>query len=302
MNKINRFLVATIISIVVLGADCQAEPSADKSACVLAAKTLTIDHGTLAYMQTGQGPHILLLHGLFAQKEQWNALACLLADAGHTVIAPDLPGYGQSTGFSITDYKLENQVDLIFRFVSALGLSRFDLGGSSMGGAIAVLYRQQHPEQVRSLAFIGAPMGITQWGPGTRQAIYHGVNPFIPITIDQFDLEMRLLFAKPPTIPETVKNGLIADYLERNRHYQQVWNIVNLYGRVIIDSRGSPSATLILWGTDDGIFDVVGAEPLQKKFPNGQLFKLTNAAHLPMLENTSQVGALYLDFMNNLEK
>ena len=128
------------------------------------------------------------------------------------------------------------------------------------------------------------------------------MNPFIPITIDQFDLEMRLLFAKPPTIPETVKNGLIADYLERNRHYQQVWNIVNLYGRVIIDSRGSPSATLILWGTDDGIFDVVGAEPLQKKFPNGQLFKLTNAAHLPMLENTSQVGALYLDFMNNLEK
>ena len=297
MNSVNKYLLATIVGLFLLNSQCLAKASADKPECVLATKTLALDAGTMAYQEAGKGSHIVLLHGLFAQKEQWNDLACLLAAAGHTVIAPDLPGYGQSTGFAIPDYGLERQVALVHHFIETLGLVGFDLGGSSMGGAIAALYRQQYPDQVRSLAFIGSPLGIIGWGSRIRDAIHQGINPFIPIDTDQFDLEMGLLFYAPPSVPEATKKSLTAEYLHRNRHYQQVWNIVNLYGDIITQTPNSTAPTLIIWGENDGIYDVAGTEPLKKKVPANQLFTLPKASHLLMMENAPEAGKLYLEFL-----
>lgn len=56
-----------------------------------------VDGGNIVCNRYGQGPTLLLLHGLFADKEQWHGLASALAAAGYSAIVPDLPGYGQST-------------------------------------------------------------------------------------------------------------------------------------------------------------------------------------------------------------
>lgn len=80
--------------------------------CAIATQQIALDGGVLHYNRAGAGSPILLLHGLFAQKEQWNSLLCLLSAAGYTAIAPDLPGYGQSVDFPLADYRLEHQVAL----------------------------------------------------------------------------------------------------------------------------------------------------------------------------------------------
>ena len=271
---------------------------ADVGNCPITDSKVALDSGILYYRQAGAGPHILLLHGLFANKEQWNDLLCLLSAAGYTAIAPDLPGYGQSLQFPITDYPLEKQVARLRQFMGTLGIAHFDLAGSSMGGTIAALYVRRYPRQVRTLAFIGSPLGIVDWNPRFKEAIHQGVNPLIPIDSSQFDLEMSLLFFKPPPIPESHKVGMVQNYLERNRHYQQVWDIVNLYDNALADGPTMQIPTLILWGVGDGIFAVEGMDRLRYRFPHGKRVRLPDTGHLPQLENPKVTAGIYLDFLN----
>ena len=288
-----KLLFLTFISIGL----CHAENVNVDSRCQFESKLAPIGNGSIEYKITGKGNAILLLHGLFAQKEQWDALACELAVSGYRVISPDLPRYGKSLNFSLPDYRLESQAELIFEFTKYLGLKKFNIAGSSMGGAIAVLYARKYPAQIGSIAFIGAPLGVINWSPQVRESIYSGINPFIPINTHQLDLEMKLLFYRPPDIPESSKNDLINSYVESNRHYQQVWDIVNLYLRVIEVGKALNAPTLILWGSEDGIFNIEGVSELQRKFPNNQLWRISKSSHLLMLEKPNEVASIYLSFL-----
>jgi abhydrolase domain-containing protein 6 len=265
--------------------------------CPLAAKTVAIDGGIMSYLEGGKGEPVLLLHGLFAQKEQWLEVGCALAISGFDVIAPDLPGYGASTGYSISVYSLETQVGILHQLMERVRGGGIHIAGSSMGGAIASLYANQYPKEIKSLAFIGAPLGIVGWSPQVKSSIFQGVNPFIPINSEQFDLEMRLLFFKPPIVDKAIKSKLISEYLTNNRHYQQVWDIVSFYSSSLDRRLYQPAKTLILWGKQDGIFNIAGLPLLRKRFPDAQSYELSNAAHLLMLEQPNQVLEIYKKFL-----
>ena len=55
--------------------------------------------------------------------------------------------------------------------------------------------------------------------------------------------------------------------IEKNRHYVQVWNIVTLYDDVLIRTPPSKAATLIVWGDDDRVYPVAGAQKLARHIP-----------------------------------
>jgi abhydrolase domain-containing protein 6 len=268
-----------------------------EQACPLVAKRATVDGGVISYLQGGTGQKILLLHGLFAQKEQWTEVGCALATKGFDVIAPDLPGYGASNGYPISVYPLESQVGLLHQFMQQINHGPIHIAGSSMGGEIAALYANHYPQQIRSLAFIGAPMGVIAWSGQVRETIFQGINPFIPINEQQLDLEMRLLFFQPPVIGTEIKSQLIKEYVQNNRHYQQVWDIVNFYGNSLNQISKQSVNTLIIWGKQDGIFNISGLPILEKQFPRSQSHALADAAHRLMLEKPKEIVDIYLNFL-----
>jgi len=267
------------------------------ASCPIHTKTVADDGSAMSYLVGGHGESILLLHGLFAQKEQWLDVGCALASQGFEVLAPDLPGYGASSGYPVTFYALDSQVDTLHKFMLRLGKDNMHIAGSSMGGTIAALYAQKYPGQIKSLAFIGAPLGIIGWSPQVRKAIFEGVNPFIPMNEKQFDLEMHLLFFKPPKIDEGIKAKLVQEYVENNRHYQQVWDIVNFYDRSLGGMETNTPRTLILWGEQDGIFSIDGLPLIKEAFKNSQAMRFPDAAHLLMLEQPKKVVRVYGEFL-----
>ena len=178
-----------------------------------------------------------------------------------------------------------------------LGIQSFEIAGSSMGGTIATLYSQLYPQQVRSLALLGAPLGVTGWSDSVKKSILEGINPFIPITKAQFDREISLLFVTPPPISDVVKMGKVNDYVTRNRHYQQVWDIVNLYPDALCQAPHTQLPTLVIWGQADQIYDIRGVKRLQRCIPNSQSVQLPKAGHLPIVENTDRVASYYLSFL-----
>ena len=265
--------------------------------CNPEAAQATLPGGTVHYLRTGSGPRVVLLHGLFAQKEQWVPMMCLIAIAGHEVIAPDLPGFGQSAGFPVSVYRLENQVDSLRAFLSDLGIRDFDLAGNSMGGAIAGLYQRKFPTGVRTLAFIGAPLGVVDWGPRLAAALAQDVNPFIPVTPEQFSLELSLLFYQPPAVPADVIASLVKGYISNHAHYLAVWNTIVEYPRALINAGVGSVPALALWGEADGVYDISGLATLVALYPGMQAQRVVRTGHLPMVEHPHDTARSYLEFL-----
>lgn len=297
LNSITRMPLWLVLGLLFFTA-LEAESVAD--GCPLHSAAVSIDGRQVHYDRAGHGQPVVLVHGLFAQKEQWQGVLCGLASAGFDAIALDLPGFGQSTGFPLAAYDLEQQVRLLDRFADALGLGRFDLAANSMGGAIAALYTRGHPARVRRLAFIGPPLGVEPWGPGVREAILRGINPFIPVDQAQFELEMGLLFVQPPEVADDLQRQLIDDYVGRNLHYRQVWDIVNLFDDVLAgdadEALGIAVPALIVWGEGDSIYPVAAAPAFHRRLPSSRLVILPRAGHLPMIERAAEVRRLLAEF------
>lgn len=110
---------------------------------------------------------ILLLHGFAGDGATWAALAAALSRAGHSVLAPDLPGHG-------SDGTVPQGIDDLFSAVNrhATGVTgKIHLVGHSLGGHLAALYAAAYPDRVASLTLI-APAGL---GREIEVAFVHGM-------------------------------------------------------------------------------------------------------------------------------
>jgi len=226
----------------------------------------------------------------------------LLAAAGYPSIAPDLPGYGASAGFPLETYALETQTKALAEFARRLDLDLVHIAGNSMGGAIAVLYAEANPRGVASVGFIGAPLGLIGWSPSITNSLKKGTNPFIPLDRSEFDLELALLFARAPVIPDSIKDLAVAEYLARERHYRQVWDIANLYTDCLTLRSLFSTPVFALWGTFDRVFAVEGARALSKLAPLATILSLPDVGHLPHVEAPGASASAYLGFLSSLGK
>ncbi|MEV5439325.1 alpha/beta fold hydrolase [Streptomyces sp. NPDC052682] len=115
-------------------------------------------HGiTLAYRVWGppDAPPVLLLHARGHDGSDWAQTAPALAAGPRRVYAPDLRGHGRSDWPG--DYRYATMADDVHAFLTALGIDRADVVGHSLGGAVACLLAQRHPETVRRLVLEDVP-------------------------------------------------------------------------------------------------------------------------------------------------
>ena len=127
-----------------------------RTLCGLQRRTMIIDGQTWSYLDSGgeQVPAVLL-HGFGADKYAWLAYGRLLRRR-FRVIAPDLPGFGESPRDPALDYSVAAQCRRLHRFMTELGLSKVHLAGNSLGGFIAAWFALTYPEALHSLMLIDA--------------------------------------------------------------------------------------------------------------------------------------------------
>src|SRR5439155_11036844 len=115
----------------------------------------------LHYGQRGDGPAVVLLHGLGGTGEAiWKNLAPELA-RDFQVAVPDLRGAGVSPK-PPGPYSLQDFVDDLRSFVERLELAPAALAGHSLGGSIVLEYAAQHPDDVSAVVAIGAPTELPE--------------------------------------------------------------------------------------------------------------------------------------------
>ena len=114
---------------------------------------ITIDGVRFHYRDEGTGPVVLLLHANFSNLIDWDPWVEALKDR-YRVIRFDMSSHGLTGPDPTGDYTQKRTLQLTERFIDALGLDKLTLGGTSMGGTVAIHYTAAHPDRVERLILL----------------------------------------------------------------------------------------------------------------------------------------------------
>ncbi|PYI93321.1 MAG: alpha/beta hydrolase [Verrucomicrobia bacterium] len=143
---------------------CGAEPDG------IALRKATIDNVEIHYLTTGQGPAVILLHGYAETSRMWRPIIPLLAKK-FTVIAPDLPGIGDSA-IPSDGIDMITSAKRIHALVRSLGVEKARVVGHDIGLMVAYAYAAQFPAETEKLVLMDAFLpGVPGWEP-----IYNNPN------------------------------------------------------------------------------------------------------------------------------
>lgn len=264
-------------------------------------RVVTVDGHEVHYLVGGGGgggETVVLLHGIFADKDHWVDFARRLTPR-YRVIALDVPGFGASTRRADASYDYRAQSRRLALVARALGLEQFHLAGSSMGGAIATVYAVEHPASVLSLAYIGAPHGVRSPRPTPAYLdIEAGAAPLVVSTRAEFDAMLDLVFTHRPFLPRPIVAVAMQRALRDPASDRRLWDDSWRHGLLteqLLPQVAAP--TFALWGAEDRLFDPSGADVLLRRLWRAQVVVADGVGHLPMMERPGESAGRYLRFL-----
>jgi pimeloyl-ACP methyl ester carboxylesterase len=298
-------IVLTIVALVVAGnvffpeRMAQFAAAAERGAAGLERKEIDIPGFHIVYLDGGQGDPLVLVHGFGADKDNWTRVAKYLTPH-FRVIAPDLPGFGESSKPDSAHYSQTDQVQYLRAFVQALQLQNVSLGGNSMGGHIVGLYAATFPGEVKTLWLV-APAGVSTAELSELGALIKAgqPNPLLARTPEEFDRIVHFVMTDPPYIPGSIKKVLAqraaANYELHSRIFQE---LLAAKPEDALEPRlkGNPVPTRILWGDRDRALSVTGAKILGGLLPHSSVTVMPGVGHLPMIEKPRAAAEDYLAF------
>ena len=269
-------------------------------------KTVSVWGLNIRYVQAGEGPVVLLLHGLAASLLTWYCNIDVLADAGYRVIAPDLPGYGDSDKPGHLDYGPVSAADFVYDFSQELGLERFSMVGSSAGGLIAGLFALEYPAMVERMVLVGSG------GFGRKLSWFLRVMsiPVLGGLVYQPWLNNKMgvskyLFYQPPAIleellPEMDRVKLLPG--ARTAMLRSVSSSINLWGLrkeayILERLKGSEVPLMTVWGANDIIIPVSHAAAVRRELPESTVRIIPECGHWPQMEKPGQFNPMLTSFL-----
>ena len=263
-------------------------------------RVIRLDGATWHYLEAGSGTTMFALHGIAADAGHWTRLAGLLNKNLH-IIAPDLPGFGESEAPPDAAYTLDAQVDRLHRFINALEPGDFYLTGNSLGGQLAAAYAARYPEHVTGLCLL-APGGIigARFSPVLKAVIRDEHNPFLVRNSADFYRLLDACFHARPWIPSPVRKLVLDRTIRLEANTLAVFDAIRFFSNsleTIAAKLSTPS--LVLWGQNDEVLDVSGATILGQILSGSTIIILERTGHLPMLERPALCASHILDFVRS---
>jgi abhydrolase domain-containing protein 6 len=266
---------------------------------------------TVKYLEWGrpQLPKLLLLHGFADSKDGVLPYAKQLSRRFH-VIAPDLPGFGESEKPARVEYNLEQFELWITRFADKIRFDRFVLAGHSLGGAIAAELAAKNPQRVQRLILISAAGLVpTNDGDNIYERILNGHNPFEVSSYEDFREFFSLILTNPHQAPLPIKNYLYMKFAANRTWYHKIFldMMGDLLSEDFIDRRKAEQVkkfasirapTLIVWGRHDGFFPESIGNWMHRTVPDSRYALIDEAAHMAPMEQPDKLAKLTLSFLN----
>lgn len=270
-------------------------------------KSVMVDGQRIAYLDHGQGPPVLLIHGFGGSMWQWEHQQSALATR-FRVITLDLLGAGLSDKPEI-EYRPDQLLEFLTGFLDALQIPQAAIVGNSMGAGLAIGLALDHPERVSSLVLIdGLPPDVLAHlgSPSLRRALTTQTPSWL-VSVGNWLFGGRMLES---TLREFVHDPAlltpaVLDRSNRNRQRPGLFRALLTIGTnlPLWERNFAPrirtitQRTLILWGEEDRVFPVKTGTLLHELIPQSTFIAIPQAAHIPQWERPDEVNPHLLRFL-----
>ncbi len=235
-------------------------------------ETVDVDGVRVRWRSTGEGPPLVLVHGLAGSWRWWRPVLPALA-AEHTVHLLDLPGFGRIP--RVQAFQLERALDWLAAWARAADLGPADVVGHSLGAVLCARLAARHPETVRRLVLV-APAGL----PGRGAA-----GSALPLALELLRSRPRLLalLARDSirSGPLTIGTAALA--------------IAATDLRTDLPRVAAP--TLVLMGGRDVLIPAWHGEELARSLADARVVVLGDAGHVPMVDAPGAFSRELLAFL-----
>ena len=273
-------------------------------------------HGReLAYREAGDGegkPTLLLIHGMAGSSVTWRELIPRLEPHFH-VLAPDLPGHGQSS-LEFDDYSLGAMASALRDLLVVKGITRCTVVGQSLGGGVAMQFVYQYPEFCERIVLIGSG-GLgreVNWVlrllavPGAELLLSAAAAPWF---VNAGNAVRRFLGDKGIRAAAMAESWAAYESLGRPGYRRTFFKTL----RSVVDNRGQAvSATnrlhlagqlpfQLIWGDRDPIIPVSHGHATHEAIPGSRLAVVEGSGHYPHVEDPAAVERIILEFMTGTE-
>lgn len=262
--------------------------------------SINVDGIETNYHDMGQGEPVLFIHGSGPGVSAWANWRLNLGHISGTArcIAPDMVGFGYTQPPAGYEYSMENWVNHLHGFVSALELDTFSIVGNSFGGALAIAYAIRYPLQVKRIVLMGS-VGVdfdltpgldAVWGYEPSVAnMKHllGIFAFNQDLVNDDLAEMRFRASVRPGVHESYSSMFPAP---RQQGIRAMASEPDDIARIV-------APTLILHGVEDRVIPVENSRSLFNLIPNAELHLFKSCGHWTQIEKRERFNSLVAGFL-----
>lgn len=272
---------------------------------------ITIHGHEVAYRTAGSGPVVLLIHGMAGSATTWKHVMPALAQR-FTVVAPDLPGHGESDKL-VGDCSLGAFASTLRDLLVALGHERATVVGQSLGGGIAMQLAYQYPERCERLVLVGSGGLGSEVNallkalsiPGSSMVLQLACATPIRGTIDAIARAASGVGLRPaPATAELWRSySSLADDETRRAFLRTLRSVIDTRGQAVSAADrlhlAAEMPTLIVWGDADPIIPVEHAYAAHEAIPGSRLEIFEGVGHFPHCEEPARFVSVLADFVES---
>jgi pimeloyl-ACP methyl ester carboxylesterase len=252
-----------------------------------------VSQGTVHYRDVGQGPTVVLIHGLMVAGSVWDELVAELADHARCVV-PDLSPRGLAA--------------LIAELLELLELSDVTLVGNDTGGALCQLVCAHHRERIDRLVLINCD-AFENFPPPALRPVVRGLGR-VPGAVTALEVLGRLRFvrraamaAAPLTmkpLPDDLLRSWLAPLRDRGVRRDLVSVLRGISPEHTLEAaehlRDFTGQALIVWGTADKFFPLADAERLAATLPEARVQRFEDCRTFVQIDAPERLATLIADF------
>lgn len=240
--------------------------------------------GKYKYVEQGEGPVIILLHGLFGALSNYKDVFDTFSDR-YRVIIPLLPIYS----LPIISTNVKNIAKYLASFINYKNLNQFTLLGNSLGGHVALYYLTKHPEKVKNLVLTGSS-GLYENTMGSS----------FPRREDKVFIKNKI--AETFYDPIHATDELVDECYSIVNDRAQLIRILAIAKSAIRHNMAKEIPkmtlpTLLIWGKSDTITPPVVAEEFHELFTNSELHWIDKCGHAAMMERPKEFNEILSEWL-----
>ena len=277
-------------------------------------ESLLVHGHEVGYRLEGEGPLIVLVHGMAGSGATWDLVIPPLAER-FTVLALDLPGHGRSAKPVDGDYSLGAFASIVRDLMMMLGFERGTIVGQSLGGGVAMQFAYQFPNRCERLVLVGSGGLGREVAAILRALAFPGVEFLYPVLFASVLRDagrgvlggLRKVGLRPSAYIEEIWHSYesLTDPETRVAFGRTLRSVVDVNGQRVSGHDRLPLAadvpTLIVWGANDAIIPRAHADAAHATLPSSRVEIFEHVGHFPHREDPERFVAVLSDFIHSTE-